>query len=314
MKAEEIPSWVPDWEDDNAYPAKTSDCTLGQWAWAFLRRNSKYRADYAHFSGLPSYYPEGEKTSKWSGCSSCEDDDTALRYCDPPALPGETVGQYWERLGDTVIHEMPLEAYLMEKWSALNLPDPSKDDGYLITGNHIEMPPYISESVTRYHVTLIFDLRFNIKKQIEEDAKLILKEMRYRANSIFPLEHIKGDDSQLKKLPKYLQAASSVEAILRFDLRFRIDRQIENAELILEALEAKRPKERVRAKGQQLKNLPKYLRAFDAACAGATLTNIAYMLYPGLDPGTIKQAAYRAVKSGKDLVNEGYKDMLKFHQ
>lgn len=345
MNTEEIPAWVPAWDVDNAYPGETSDWTLFQWVWAFLRRNPEYRKDYVHFSELPAYYPHGGKTSKWSGISPCPDDDTALRYCDPPALPGETMGQYWERLGDNVNEDGPLEEHLMEYWGVSNLPDPADDDGYLIMGNFIEMPPYLieipaymlegigTESDGREHVTLQFDLRFSIKKQ-PEDAELILNEILERQESIMSLEHPQGSQ-QVKKWPEILREfdADSVEdtylgtdglehVTLRFNLLFDIPKQIKVTEKIIgERLEQAKSimhLERVRATGPQLRHLPVYLRAFDARLVEADYLRIGNELFSKTSSGqsdeNAKQAAYRAVKAGMDLVKGGYKALLKFHQ
>ncbi|MFC1818428.1 transcriptional regulator domain-containing protein [Thermodesulfobacteriota bacterium] len=38
------PDWLPDWRDANAYPDPEAN-TARQWAWEFLRRNSKYQKD-----------------------------------------------------------------------------------------------------------------------------------------------------------------------------------------------------------------------------------------------------------------------------
>jgi hypothetical protein len=293
----EVPSWVPNWRDATAYTRSfTEDIDkegsalsekistdlpieewpLQVWIWEFLRRNTEYQADYKRFATLPTYYPGGGKTSKLSGQSARADDDTALRYCDPAALPGETVAQYWARLDGGVIAEMPLEEHLMEKWCITNLPDPAKDDGYFTLGPDIEVPPHwlqiegvdaagyippmpVPDEI--HHVTLRFDLRYSIDKQFERAKEYIKFQQEY-------LKEI-GDETDL-----------------------------------------------IRATGPQLHKLPLYLRAFDADCAGATLSEIGKVLFPekrhelGLD--SMRQSAYSAVKEGKELVSGGYKDLIRF--
>ena len=134
---------APNWGDDTAYPANFEDWTLGQWVWAFLRRNSDYQNDYAKFAALPAFWPEGGKTPKWSGRSVGDDDDMGFRYSDPPALPGETSRNYWRRNHGKVIAEMALEERLMDEWGIIHLPDPADENGFRILGLLFEIPPYV---------------------------------------------------------------------------------------------------------------------------------------------------------------------------
>lgn len=273
----DLPAWLPDWRDAVSYPAQYDDWSLGQWVWAFLRRNAEYQADYQHFSSLPSYYPGGGKTSKFAGRSACDDDDMALRYCDPPALPGETYRAYWRRLDGAVVAEMPLEAHLIEKWGISHLPSPSDDDGYRLISNAEENPPYwiqieapdpatglnlhAIEPDRREHVTLRFDLRYSIDRQIE-DAKSFLMDM---------LEHYRTGPF---------------------------------------------PFERCQAAAPRRTELPKYLRAFDADAAGANRRELGLMLYPEKNDeqstDALKAAVSRAINAGKALVAGAYKELLKF--
>jgi hypothetical protein len=283
----EVPSWVPNWRDAAAYTRsfieekistdlRIEDWPLQVWVWEFLRRNKEYQADYKRFAALPTYYPGGGKTSKLSGRSASREDDTALRYCEPPALPGETVGQYRDRLGTSIITEIPIESHLMIKWCITNIPYPARDDGYFILVPDIEMPPHWLQiegvDATGYippmpapdeihHVTLRFDLRYSIDKQLEKAKEYFKFQQEY-------LKEIGGET----------------------DL--------------------------IRATGPQFHKLPFYLRAFDAHNAGAKLDEIGEILFPekrhesGLD--SMKQSAYSAVKEGKELVRGGYKDLIRF--
>lgn len=276
MKLESLPAWLPDWKNDDAYPQRDEDWSPYGWAWAFLRRNTDYRADYERFAALPSYYSHGGKTSKWSGRSPADDDDMALRYCDPPALPGETWKQYWVRVKDKVVDEMPLEAFLMNKWGVVTLENPADEEALI--GSLIETPPEVIEipraepSGTGYwsewmpsadgreHVTIRFDLRFSVEKQIDRAQEILLERIEDLSQSNFPLERIKSG-------------------------------------------------------GKHRDFLPKYLRAFDANWQGATNAEIGKKLFPkkyGEESGdSLKAAVRRAIANGTNLVNGGYKDLLK---
>lgn len=290
-----VPSWVPDWRDASTYTRSFTeyiekegstlsekivtdlpmeDWPLHVWIWEFLRRNLEYQSDYKRFLELPGYHDHGGKTSKWSGRAF--EGDMSMWYFDPPALPGETHEQYFNRNREIDFDSMPMEAHLMIKWSITHVPDPARDDGYFIVGPEIETPPYwlqiegvdatgysppIPDPDELHHVTLRFDLRYSIDEQLRK-AKEYIK---------FQQEHLKviGDEVDL-----------------------------------------------IRATGPQLHKLPFYLRAFDADCAGATLSEIGESLFPekchGMGLDSMKQSAYAAVKEGKALVNGGYKDLIRF--
>lgn len=269
------PDWLPDWKDDSAYPAHVEDWNLFQWVWAFIRRNAEYRADYEHFASLPSndsdpHYPS--QTSKWCGRSAFLDEDMSLRYCIPPSLPGETYRQYWARLDGKVEVEMPLEEHLMEKWGIGNLPDPSDELGYQI----------------------IFPFEDSYPEEL----------------------HLDGPD-----IGGYVPPAPSPDecgqVTLRFDLRFNIDKQIARAkEIIQERKDNSDGLEKLKASPPHKTALLKYLRAFDARTVVASYEDIGAKLYPdkNINNGNDarKQAAYRAAKAGKSLVEFGYKTLLKF--
>lgn len=285
MSQQERPEWLPEWNDDSAYPVTFDEWTLGQWVWAFLRRNSDYQMDYTKFAELPDFWPEGGKTPKWSGRSMGYDDDMAFRYCDPPALPGETARDYWRRNDGKDMIEMALEGHLMEKWGVVNLPDPADDDGYKIIGCSIETPPYLlqidgpdisglapptPDPDERHHVTLRFDLRF-------EDL-----------------------DGQLQRAREVLN---------------------ERREMLLDPTIGDPEFKATRASAVHVNKLPAYLRAFDASQAGIKPRELALKLRPparraGSSGGEALKAAdeeaRRAIKAGRELVNGGYLDLMMF--
>lgn len=285
MDQQERPSWLPEWNDDTAYPTTFEKWTLDQWVWAFLRRNPDYQKDYAQFAALPSYWPEGGKTPKWSGRSMGYDDDMAFRYCDPPALPGETSRDYWRRNDGKVRVEMALEGRLMEKWGVVNIPDPADDDGYKALGCSIEMPPHVlhldgpdvsgwtppmPDPDEPHHVTLRFDLRYeNLDEQLRQAKEILHDRREWLQDEAF------GD-------PEFNP---------------------------------------VRASSVHVKKLPAYLRAFDAWRAGIGQRELALKLRPlskraGSGGEEALRAAdmeaKRAMDAGKKLVDGGYRDLMMF--
>jgi hypothetical protein len=282
----ELPRWLPNWDDDTAYPETFDEWPLDQWVWAFLRRNSEYQSDYARFAALPGFWPGGGKTPKWSGRSMGDDDDMAFRYCDPPALQGETSKSYWQRNHGKVITETALEGHLMEKWGVVHLPDPADENGFKILGLLFEMPPYIldisgpdisgwvpppPDPDEMHHVTLRFDLRFEDLDGQLRRASEILRERRDR------LQDSEFGDPEFKP---------------------------------------------ARASTVQVRKLPAYLRAFDASLADIGPRELALKLrHPSKRAGTTgedagraaDEEARRAIAAGVRLVNDrGYLDLMKF--
>lgn len=274
----------PDWRDASAYPAKVNEWSMSQWVWAFLRRNSEYQKDYEHFSSLPSYHANGAKTSKWNARATHYYDDAELRYCKHPILPDETVVEYVARTGDDTPRHFSIEDHLLEKWGIICLADPAYDKG-----NHC----------------IVFDAR--LPKVIED-------------RRIFDVEK-----NEFFELPPEKQ--ERFEETLRFDLRYSIDKQLQYAKDYLMRckecqLNGVLPFKEERKKGINRKNLPQYLRAYDAHRAGASLIETAKYIFPerkisshskydsNHDRSSNGQLAYRAVLTGRKLVKGGYKDLL----
>ncbi|HAG75166.1 MAG TPA: hypothetical protein DCL53_06870 [Thauera sp.] len=113
------------------------------------------------------------------------------------------------------------------------------------------------------------------------------------------------------------------EAVMKFDLRYPIDRQIEYAKAYLmgQVEHLQRVHEfrgstpvKFSAKGPHKRKLPEYLRALDASLAGATVREIAETLYPHLareltrDAGMVR--AEEAISRGRELSDSGYLDLM----
>lgn len=115
--------------------------------------------------------------------------------------------------------------------------------------------------------------------------------------------------------------AGEGQIALLFDLRFPIDRQIEEAkaQLLAELDSISRSVQGiqlVRAPKPRRDRFPEYLRAFDGYRAGATARQIAQVLFPSLpaeltrDPGITR--AESAVKAGERLVQSGFRDLVRW--
>lgn len=113
------------------------------------------------------------------------------------------------------------------------------------------------------------------------------------------------------------------EVVMKFDLRYPIDRQIEYAKAylmqevrFLDRVHQSRgtPKSKFTAKGPHKRKLPEYLRALDASTARATVREIAETLYPHLarqltrDSGIVR--AEDALARGRELADSGYIDLM----
>lgn len=225
----------PDWRDESAYPSKADDLSLSGWAWEFLRRNPEYQKDYEHFASLPDYHANGAKTAKWHCTSAMWWDDPELRYCKQPLLPDEdTIAEYFYRTKDNTPFRYSLEDYFLEKWGIdTEMYDPSCDDGYMCLWREPELPkelliynpetyPELSElhSVkpdSMFEVTLRFDLRYSIEKQIKEAEKILLHSKEgLKEHALFPdLKNkivIDRKSIQIKKLPMYLRVYDGMQS------------------------------------------------------------------------------------------------------
>lgn len=198
-----------------------------------------------------------------------------LRYCDPPALPGERFDQYCKRMkasspDSQLICEMPLEDHLREKWGVVHLNDPDECD--FIIGGIAETRPY----------------------WIQIHAPDAASGVVLAPPDPDGYEHI----------------------TLRFDLRFGIDKQIEDAKAFLMERRETLDVEKVQSSGKLPSGLPKYLRAFDANLVGAKPSIFGLKLYPDKTSKSagdaLKTAVSRAVKKGKKLVNGDYKNLFKY--
>lgn len=261
----------PDWRNASAYPLEAKDLSDSQWAWEFLRRNPDYQKDYEHFAGLPSYHANGSKTCKWCNCQPNWWDDPELRYCKHPILDDITVEEYVRRTGDDTPYHYSLEDHLVEKWGFTSsmIYDPAYDGGSLGLYCEPEFPIELN----------IWDSK--IYPELSQSHPI-------EPNNIF-------------------------EVTLRFDCRYSIEKQLNEAKEILlqnrEGLREHAPLVK-NSKSIRIKNLPSYLRAYDGWVSGATLTDIKETISSGTDKDAIRQSGFRACENGKKLVYGGYRELI----
>ena len=270
----------PDWRDAKAYPAKSDDISITQWAWEFLRRNSEYQKDYEHFASLPSYYSNGAKTVKWHRMQVQWWNDPALRYCKYPLIPGDeedNIGEYFNRTGDDTPFHYSLEDHLIEKWG--------------FTSTEIYDPAYDSGSI----------------------GLLYSPELPKRVGGEY-FDTTKGEFAAHEIEPE-----KNYEYTLRFDLRYSIDQQIEEAKQILlgvtdsRFLQLQGQMKRYSA-GVHIHKLPKYLRIFDGRQTDATFSFIGKQLHPEIDEENAKKLAVDGYAAAKKLVYGGYKELSKLNK
>ncbi len=265
----------PDWRDEYSYPANADDWSAEVWAWEFLRRNPEYQKDYEHFDKLPSYQ-SGGKSAKWYRQSGEWWHSVELRYCKHSILPDDdTVLEYVNRTGDRTPYEYSLEDHLIEKWGieAEQIYDPS----YECANIHLDYYP-------------------NLPKRIKT------REYDFKKNETVSIESEPEND---------------FEVTLRFDIRHSIDKQLIDAKEILQIIRynwSPLHDEMIRhSSGIQMDKLPIYLRVYDAKQAGITYVKIGEELYSdeALDLDNAKQRAYNAFKKAEELVQGGYRELIK---
>ncbi|MDP3279955.1 MAG: DUF6499 domain-containing protein [Nitrosomonas sp.] len=270
----------PDWRDASAYPATYKDLYDYQWAWEFLRRNPEYQKDYEHFASLPDYCANGAKTAKWHCTQAMWWDDPRLRYCKQPVLPDEdTIAEYFHRTKDDTPFHYSLEDYFLEKW-----------------GIHTEMhdPSYGAG-----------DQCLSCEPELPKELHIYNPETHPELSQFHP---IKPD--------------SMFETTLRFDLRYSVEKQLEEAKKILmsykEGLKENYlfpdlKNEIVRtSKSIQPEKLPQYLRAYDGRQSGATFSYIGEVIFRGGVENVGKQRAYKASEKAEELVQGGYRELMKY--
>lgn len=180
MESHELPSWLPDWTLDDAYPSDYLNWSLTRWCWEFLRRNPEYQADYLKFMSIPSYCRyDGELEhalmNKWR----------VIHLPDPSDSLGHEV----------IIFDIDYPPHLFEIPVGLF--------------EIFDCFPVAARAMIDFgeveNVTLRFDVRYGIDRQLEK-AKVMLMEHVQNIKSGGNLVRVTSDAPNLTKLPVYLRA------------------------------------------------------------------------------------------------------------
>lgn len=270
----------PDWRDESAYPSKADDLSLSGWAWEFLRRNPEYQKDYEHFASLPDYRANGAKTVKWHCTQTMWWEDPELRYCKQPIIEDDdTIAHYFHRTGDNTPFYYSLEDHLIEKWglTSMEIYDPSYDGG---------------------------DACLYFTPELPRELHFYNPETHTELSQLHP---VKPD--------------GMFEITLRFDFRYSVEKQLDEAKKILMSY-----KEGLKenclfpdlkneivstSKSIQIKKLPIYLRVYDGRQGGAAFPDIGKVIFRGTDENVDKQRAFNAFKKAQELVQGGYRELMK---
>lgn len=234
------PAWLPDWRDESAYTDHGDD--LDDWAWEFLRRNPAYWADYARWAALPDTEVAEDGESVWSCKFKINSGDwTDMKYfhADPPALPGETAGQYFDRTGE--LADL-LSLHICRKWSiATPFPNPA---GSLAPDlfEEVDIAPYALHSLPpeadigprsqwfagwdeRFYYApswpeeidsdvrvFGFDLRLDLAAQLDAVATMLgeIKKERLAEDAVVPLERVTYSTPSPSKLLDILRVLDCV--------------------------------------------------------------------------------------------------------
>lgn len=193
----DYPYPIKDWLDADLYPQKHSDLSLYQWSWEFLRRNPEYQKHWDIFSHYPNSSPEvGAKNGKWKGWPYAGQVlDDYYGYVSPRNEPNETFEEYQERNQDEEWEVMPYADYFCSEFKIVPAPESPKMDipktldfSDSLSNAVGEIPPYEinlnldneikhalnAASQCKYGVSLMFDLRKPIEKQLQEAKELLI--------------------------------------------------------------------------------------------------------------------------------------------
>ena len=197
--------WLPDWRDESGYPAP-NELSARLWAWQFLRRNSKYQADFESWQELVSILP------KENGEIPNIHEDLRFYVLDPPADDGETYAGYTKRVG---IHHTvtPFLVSIGQQYglSSHLLPDPgeikprmlrftNESNSYVL---HHEINNDQLSGPKKFHVYAEFNLEWPIKVQIERVKKLLIKLRKINKSDKY-FEPV-SNKVQITILPTYLR-------------------------------------------------------------------------------------------------------------
>ena len=228
-----IPNWLPDWRDADAYP-KANDTSLNQWAWEFLRRWPEYQHDNSTWQALGI---DVDFIPTESG------DAMSFSHCEPPAVDGETYGEYQQRCQGYRL--VPISVYLGEKYGLDYLHDPASTSRFVRFATGVSPTYRINHGPERlsHHPDPEFPDIIDYGMLPEEVGEVVAK-----LNLNWPLP------KQLARLKTVLLAAQ---------------KNLEKAEVI-----------KVRSTRKRIGQFPIYLRILDAHASGLSVSELARAFFP----------------------------------
>lgn len=180
---QKVPNWLPDWRQPDGYPDPKTEVSREQWAWEFMRRNSRYQKLYRegrrHKESWYKKFPNSEKFSRYFQCV-------------PKATKSESYSEYMARCHldgtspkVTPKREKILDFFPVMEFSAKLNPNRKTPP---IFNKHYFYP--ICETVSeddakitfliggKHEVFMVFSAAFPIKDQIERAESYLLEQQR----------------------------------------------------------------------------------------------------------------------------------------
>jgi len=279
------PDWLPNWKGETSYNFPESD-NLTLWAWEFLRRNPEYQRAWQE------NYVEGrlkwvlENANKMESGSNDElkksnkekEHCFESRFCDPPALHGETEYQWLARVGKG--RTTPWGVHLASQF---------KLDG-----------PHLCNPAKNFHS--ISDLWAH---RISSTNRVSFTNSWGPSFLVAPVDSNQTVGSMKPEKPG--------DVIVRFDLNQPIARQWKKIKDELEVRKEYLKEQGVLSSKDKKRHVhlyPSYLRVLDGEASGASVSEMASVIFPNKDNRYAVESGDKTVrnslKAAKKLRDEGY--------
>lgn len=223
----------PCWKDSEDYPIP-SETSLIQWAWEFFRRNQDYRKDYDEFIGLPDEVKSFGVYQDGSISRFCQ--------CNPSALSGEKIIDYYNRVGKGEIG--PPWRYFSERYRLNHLtfcPNP-----------YVGAIPGLGAPFSNVGVKML----------THDFVSTLEKELRAKGGEFAGFK----SNGMLPERPG--------EVVVKLDIDMPLDVQFENIKAALNKVGIKSTFKR----RNHISKFNLYLRSYDAKMEGASAKEIADVL------------------------------------
>lgn len=208
-KTPEIPKWLPNWREAESYPDPTDDgISREQWAWEFLRRNSRYQHLYRigrrHKESWYKTFPQSKRFSRYFKCvpkvNKDESYDEYLARCELARIVPKITPKRQK-----ILNVFPVVEFSPKLNPAKTKPpELNKDYGYPICNTVSEDEDEITYSIDGVdEVFIAFSAALPIKAQIQKAEKILNEQQDYyreQGNLLFHKGRV-----QLPPLRNYLR-------------------------------------------------------------------------------------------------------------